>query len=87
MRAADVMQRGRADVAPLAVGAAAGKVEERPYWQGKKFWTKNPAEHCGLWVDGICRCNAWILFGSLATAEERARPTCSVFPFALRGAA
>lgn len=38
-------------------------------------------------VDGWCRCGTSILFGSLATAEERARPRCSLFPFALRGAA
>lgn len=34
-----------------------------------------------------CRCGTSILFGSLATEAERARPTCSLFPFALRGAA
>lgn len=35
----------------------------------------------------FCRCGTSILFGPLATAEERATPRCSAFPFARRGAA
>lgn len=33
------------------------------------------------------KCGTSILFGSLATEAERARPTCSIFPFVVRGAA
>ncbi len=54
-------------------------------------WTRavEPAVRRGRGPEVFCvgRCGTSILFGSLATAEERARPSCSAFPFAHLGAA
>lgn len=50
--------------------------------------TQAPAEperrYCR--ADAFCRCGVDIVFGSLATDDDRARPRCSTFPFARRGA-
>lgn len=46
-----------------------------------------PRESDAMRVDAHCRCGAWIIWGSLATDEDRADPRCGSFPFAARGVA
>lgn len=60
--------------------------EDHPMKQGR-IWHTRQAGRGGMWIDAVCKCGTWILWGSLATPEEKAAPACDQFPFVALGAA
>lgn len=80
---ATVVPRGRAEE-PSGPALVAWGDPKHPFRAGRTWWQSGKG---GMWVDAACKCGAWIIWGSLATDEDRADPRCGSFPFAARGVA